>query len=79
MALKFISTQLAELNRSLALERGKLYGSTISIVRTIETLKASGLEDDSFSRWAGFQAKLLNVEQRAGLYTAVLGISSMAL
>ena len=74
VALKLIATRLAELNRSLALERGKLYGSTISIVRTIETLKASGLEDDSFSRWAGFQAKLLNVEQRAGLYTAVLEI-----
>jgi NHLM bacteriocin system ABC transporter peptidase/ATP-binding protein len=74
LVLKVITTRLEELNRSLALERGKLYGTTVSIVRTIETVKASGLEDDSFSRWAGFQAKLLNIEQRAGLYTAVLEI-----
>lgn len=74
VALKLVSRQLAAINRSLALERGKLYGSTISIVRTIETLKAGGLEDDAFTRWGGFQAKLLNMEQRAGFYLAILGI-----
>ncbi len=74
VALKAVSRQLADLNRNLALERGQLHGSTISIVRTIETLKAGGLEDDAFSRWAGFQARLLNVEQRVGLYAAILEI-----
>jgi NHLM bacteriocin system ABC transporter peptidase/ATP-binding protein len=74
VALKAVSRQLADLNRNLALERGQLHGSTISIVRTIETLKASGLEDDAFSRWAGFQARLLNVEQRVGIYAAILEI-----
>ncbi len=74
VALRPVSRQLAEINRSLSLERGKLYSSTISTVRTIETLKASGLENDSFSRWAGFQAKLLNMEQRAGFYSAILDI-----
>jgi NHLM bacteriocin system ABC transporter peptidase/ATP-binding protein len=72
--LKLIGQRLEDLNRSLAVERGKLYGSTISIVRTIETLKASGLEDDAFARWAGFQAKLLNLDQRVGVYSAVLNI-----
>jgi NHLM bacteriocin system ABC transporter peptidase/ATP-binding protein len=74
VALKLVSVKLADINRSVALERGKLYGSTVSIVRTIETLKASGLEDDSFTRWAGFQAKLLNKEQSAGFYSAILDI-----
>ena len=74
LALKLISGRLEELNRSLALERGKLYGSTISIVRTIETLKASGLEDDAFARWAGFHATLLNMQQRVGFYSTVLDI-----
>jgi NHLM bacteriocin system ABC transporter peptidase/ATP-binding protein len=74
VALKLVSRRLEDLNRSLALERGKLYGSTTGIIRTIETLKASGLEDDAFARWAGFQAKLLNIEQRVGFYTAVLDI-----
>jgi ABC-type bacteriocin/lantibiotic exporter with double-glycine peptidase domain len=73
VALKLVSRHLVDINRSLALERGKLYGSTISIVRTIETLKASGLEDDAFSRWAGFQAKLLNMEPTA----IILGIGGL--
>jgi NHLM bacteriocin system ABC transporter peptidase/ATP-binding protein len=72
LALKLISRRLEEINRSVALERGKLYGSTISIIRTIETLKASGLEDDAFARWAGFQATVLNTQQRLGLYAVVL-------
>ena len=68
LALGAVSRQLAEINRGLSLERGKLYSSTIGIVRTIEILKASGLENKSFTRWAGFQAKLLNMEQRVGAY-----------
>jgi len=74
VVLKLFSERLENLNRSLAVERGKLYGSTISIVRTIETLKASGLEDDAFARWAGFQAKLLNLAQRLGVNSAVVDI-----
>jgi NHLM bacteriocin system ABC transporter peptidase/ATP-binding protein len=74
LALKLISGRLEEINRSVALERGKLYGSTIGIIRTIETLKASGLEDDAFARWAGFQATILNTQQRLGIYAVVLDI-----
>ncbi len=74
LALKLVSARRANLNRSLAVERGKLNGSTVGIIRTIETLKATGLEDDAFARWAGFQAKVLNAEQRLGLYSAFLEI-----
>ena len=35
-------------------------------MRTIETLKASGLEDEAFGQWAGIQAKALNAEQELG-------------
>ena len=74
LALKLVSARRENLNRSLAVERGKLNGSTVGIIRTIETLKATGLEDDAFARWAGFQAKVLNAEQRLGLYSAFLEI-----
>jgi NHLM bacteriocin system ABC transporter peptidase/ATP-binding protein len=72
MALKLVSGRLEDLNRSLAVERGRVQGSTIGIIRTIETLKASDLEDDAFAHWAGFQAKALNTQQRIGFYSAVL-------
>ncbi|MFI4987170.1 MAG: NHLP family bacteriocin export ABC transporter peptidase/permease/ATPase subunit, partial [Alphaproteobacteria bacterium] len=74
VALKLVSARREDLNRSLAVERGKLNASTVGIIRTIETLKASGLEDDAFARWAGFQAKVLNAEQGLGAYSAILEI-----
>ena len=51
-------------------DRGKLVASTIGAVRTIETLKASGLEDEAFANWAGIQAKTLNADQELGLSAA---------
>ena len=69
-SLALISRRRDELNRGLAVERAKLDSGTVGIVRTIETLKAGGLEDDAFARWAGYQALVLNAEQRLGLYTA---------
>jgi NHLM bacteriocin system ABC transporter peptidase/ATP-binding protein len=72
LALKIIAQRREDLSRSLALERGKLVGSTISAVRTIETLKASGLEDEAFGHWAGIQAKALNAEQELGASSILL-------
>jgi NHLM bacteriocin system ABC transporter peptidase/ATP-binding protein len=72
VALKTIARRREDLSRSLALERGKLAGSTISVVRSIETLKASGLEDEAFAHWAGIQARMLNAEQRLGASANVL-------
>jgi NHLM bacteriocin system ABC transporter peptidase/ATP-binding protein len=74
VALGLVARRREEVNRKLALERGKLTSSTIEIIRTIETIKASGLEDDAFARWAGFQAKVLNAEQALGVYSAFLDI-----
>src|SRR5580698_332729 len=71
-ALKMIGQRREDLSRRLALERGKLVGSTISAVRTIETLKASGLEDEAFGHWAGIQAKTLNAEQELGVSSNLL-------
>jgi len=72
VALKVIGQRREDLSRSLALERGKLLSSTIGAVRTIETLKASGLEDEAFAHWAGIQAKTLNVDQELGASSNLL-------
>jgi NHLM bacteriocin system ABC transporter peptidase/ATP-binding protein len=72
LALKLVGRRREDLSRSLALERGKLAGSTIGAVRTIETLKASGLEDEAFAHWAGIQAKTLNADQGLGLSSNML-------
>jgi len=72
LALRFIGERRQDLSRSLALEQGKLVAATVSTVRTIETLKASGLEDEAFGQWAGIQAKALNAEQELGVSSIFL-------
>ena len=72
LALKLIGERRQDLSRSLALEQGKLVGATVSAVRSIETLKASGLEGEAFGQWAGIQAKSLNAEQELGVSTIFL-------
>jgi NHLM bacteriocin system ABC transporter peptidase/ATP-binding protein len=72
LALRFIGERRQDLSRSLAIEQGKLVGATVSAVRTVETLKASGLEDEAFGQWAGIQAKALNAEQQLGMSAIVL-------
>ncbi len=72
LALKFVGGRRQDLSRSLTLEQGKLVASTVSAVRTIETLKASGLEDEAFGQWAGIQAKALNAEQELGVSSIFL-------
>src|SRR5260370_32028217 len=67
LALRFIGARRQDLSRSLALEQGKLVAATVSTVRTIETLKASGLEDEAFGQWSGIQAKALNAAQALGV------------
>lgn len=64
--LRALARRREELSYRLALEQGKLLSATVSVVRTIETIKASGLEDDAFGQWSGLQAKTLNAEQQLG-------------
>ncbi len=74
LALRLMGDRRQDVSRSLAIERGKLIGATVSAVRTIETLKASGLEDEAFGQWAGIQAKALNAEQELGVSSAMLDL-----
>ncbi|MHB8157174.1 MAG: NHLP family bacteriocin export ABC transporter peptidase/permease/ATPase subunit [Desulfocucumaceae bacterium] len=70
--LKFVSEKRTDLNRRLLNDRGAFYGSAMSGLQIIATLKATGSESDFFSKWAGQQAKLLNSEQESGVPTQLL-------
>ena len=63
LTLRLSMRRREDLSRGLSLERGKLLGAVVSIVRSIETIKASGLEDEAFVQWSGVQAKVLNAER----------------
>jgi len=65
----FVNRFRVDANRRLLQEDGKATGTLMGGLANIETLKASGLESDLFSRWAGYQAKYLNAQQELSTIT----------
>lgn len=63
LVLRFVSQRRIELTQKLAIDQGKVSGTSLNGLALIESLKASGSESDFFSRWAGYQARLLNSTQ----------------
>ncbi|WP_084156209.1 NHLP family bacteriocin export ABC transporter peptidase/permease/ATPase subunit [Desulforegula conservatrix] len=74
VALKFVSKKRALLNQKLQQEMGKLMGVSMSGLRMIETLKASGGESDFFAKWGGHEAKVTNANQELAIPTQLLGM-----
>lgn len=73
-ALQFLSRSRVNANLRLAAESGKVGGVAIAGIQAIETVKASGLEFDLFSRFAGYYAKMLNAQQELALPTQILSV-----
>ena len=74
LALKMVARRRKEANQRMLSERGKVLGAAMGGLQTIETLKASGSENDFFARWAGYHAKASNAQQELGLYSQVLAV-----
>ncbi len=66
LALKLVSRRRVDAAYRLRQEHSKLMGTAANGLSMIETLKATGAESEFFSRWAGYQAKVLRAEQSLG-------------
>jgi NHLM bacteriocin system ABC transporter peptidase/ATP-binding protein len=73
LVLRHVAARRAVLSQRMQQDRGKLMGTAMGGLQTIETLKAGGSESDFFARWAGHQAKVVNAGQQLQLTELFLG------
>jgi ABC-type bacteriocin/lantibiotic exporter with double-glycine peptidase domain len=74
IALRYISRKRVDSNQKLLQDNGRLFGLSSSGLQMIESIKSNASESDFFSRWAGYQTKLLNIQQRLGTLTQTLQV-----
>ncbi|MBD2680630.1 NHLP family bacteriocin export ABC transporter peptidase/permease/ATPase subunit [Nostoc paludosum FACHB-159] len=74
LTLQWISQQRKDIYMRIIQDKGKVAGTEIAALQSMETLKASALESDFFSRWSGYYTKFLNAQQELGITNQVLGI-----
>ncbi len=72
--LKIMTRRRTDANQRLMQESGKVQGVAMAGIQMIETLKASGAENDFFSKWAGHQALRLNEEQNLGVSVQFMNV-----
>jgi NHLM bacteriocin system ABC transporter peptidase/ATP-binding protein len=73
VALRLVRRHREDAARRLFKEQGQLAAATLGTIRTIETLKAGGLEQDAFRRWAGYHAKALAASRDFDRSSAFMG------
>ncbi len=65
---------LTDLNMRIQQDAGKAYGVAMNGLRMIETIKANGDESDFFTKWAGYQTKVLTASQETSLWSMTVNM-----
>ncbi len=64
VVMRLLASVRVDENRRLRREQGMLFGIGMFGVGKIDTLQATGVEDEFFARWTGYQARELLARQR---------------
>jgi len=75
VVLRLTARRRRDASVRLLQERGKLVGTSMAGLQSLETLKASGAESEFFSTWAGYQARVATSENDLG--TVALYLSAV--
>ena len=73
--LKLLREGQNNANQVMFKERAALLGTSMSGLSVINTIKATGMENVFFQKWAGYQAKMLNSEQKLAIYSYILNLT----
>ena len=73
-ASRYISNRRVNITRVQKRDAGKLTSATVSGVKMIETIKASGGENGYFEKWAGYQASVNTQNVRFSKINQYLGM-----
>ncbi len=64
--LRLMTRKTVDVTQKLANDGGKLLGTSMNGLQMMESIKASGMEADFFTKWSGYQTKVMNGQQQAG-------------
>lgn len=73
VALRAVMTRRRTAQSRVVHDQNSLRGTTVSALRSIETVKASGMEDEIFASLTGQQARYINAQASLVTSTALLG------
>jgi NHLM bacteriocin system ABC transporter peptidase/ATP-binding protein len=79
VALRIVQRKRKDLNSVQLNQQAKLQGASMAGLQAIETLKATGTENDFFGIWSGYQTNAVNTSQRLGVIGAAMDAVPSAL
>ena len=74
LALQWLARKRVNANMRVVQDVGQVAGIGIAGLQSIETLKASALESDFFTRWSGYYTKAVTAQQELAVTNQVLGV-----
>lgn len=74
LALQWVARRRVDANMRLVQDWGKVAGVSIAALQSMETLKASALESNFFSRWSGYYSKAATSQQELEVTNQMLGV-----
>ncbi|MBZ6074814.1 NHLP family bacteriocin export ABC transporter peptidase/permease/ATPase subunit [Microvirga puerhi] len=72
VAVSLLQRRLRDLNASLLNTSAKASGAAMAGLRSLDSIKATGTENDFFRVWAGYQTNSLNTSQELGRTSVAL-------
>ena len=79
LTLRIVSEKRTIGSQKVQQEMGKLFGISMSGISMVESLKASGTENDFFMQWSGQQAKVVKAQQSMALITKATTVVPLVL